>query len=86
VNVGNRKRLRAALMRSIAELSTMLMIGDGVMVLAVPRRHSLLLRFGPEAYRRTMEAFADRPTLTGLLAAAEVGLDLWLALKQYSKE
>jgi hypothetical protein len=57
-----------------------------VIALAAPRRHSLLWRFSPEGYRRTMEEFAERPTQTRLLAAAEVGLGLWLALRQYSKE
>jgi hypothetical protein len=72
--------------RRIAELVAMLVIGDGVIALSAPRRHSLLWRFGPEGYRRATEAFAERPTLTRLLAAAEVGLGLWLALRQYSKE
>jgi hypothetical protein len=73
-------------MRMIAELVAMLMIGVGVIALAAPRRHSLLWRFSPEGYMRTMEEFTERPTQTRLLAAAEVGLGLWLALRQYSKE
>ncbi len=70
-------------MRNIAELIAMLAIGDGVIALVAPRRHSLLWRFGPESYRRAMEAFAERPALTRSLALAEVGLGLWLALRQY---
>ncbi len=72
-------------MRNIAELVAMLAIGDGVIALAAPRRHSLLWRFGPEGYKRAMEAFAERPALTRLLAAVEVGLGLWLALSQYEE-
>ena len=34
-------------MRRIAELFAMLMIGEGVLTLIVPRRHSLLWEFGP---------------------------------------
>ena len=67
------------------ELMAMLAVGDGVIALAAPRRHSLLWRFGPEGYKRAMEAFAERPALTRLLAAVEVGLGLWLALSQYEE-
>ncbi len=70
--------------KRIMELLGMLAVGDGVIALAAPRRHSLLWKFGPEGYRRAMEAFAQRPTFTRLLAAAEVGLGL--ALKQYGEE
>lgn len=73
-------------MRRIAELVVMLMIGDGVIALAASRRYSLLWRFGPEGYRRAMEAFAERPALTRLQPAAWSGPGLWLALRQYSKE
>ena len=33
-----------------------------------------------------IEAFAEHPTLTRLVAAAEAGLGLWLALRMYSQE
>ncbi len=69
----------------IVELMAMLAVGDGVIALAAPRRHSLLWRFGPEGYKRAMQAFAERPALTRLLAAVEVGLGLWLALIQYEE-
>jgi hypothetical protein len=72
-------------MRNVAELIAMLAIGDGVVALVAPRRHSLLWRFGPESYQRAMKEFAERPALVRLLAATEVGLGLWLALRQYSK-
>lgn len=65
------------------ELLAILMVGDGVIGLAAPRRHSLLWRFGPEGYRRLMAAFAERPILVRLLSAASVGAGLWLALRQY---
>ena len=73
-------------MRRIAELVAMLMIGEGVLTLIAPRRHSLLWEFGPEGYRRVIEAFAEHPTLSRLVAAAEAGLGLWLALRVYSQE
>ena len=61
------------------------MIGDGVLTLAVPRRHILLWRIGPEGYKRLAEVFARRPALSRLLAAAEVLGGLWLALRQYGE-
>jgi hypothetical protein len=42
------------MLRRIAELAAMVVIGDGVIALVAPRRHSLLWRFGPEGYRRLM--------------------------------
>ena len=39
----------------------------------------------PEGYKRAIEAFADHPTLTRLVAAAEAGLGIWLALRVYSQ-
>jgi hypothetical protein len=56
----------------------------GVLTLIAPRRHSLLWEFGPEGYRRAIEAFAEHPTLTRLVATAEAGLGIWLALRVYS--
>jgi hypothetical protein len=73
-------------MRRIAELVAMLMIGEGVLTLIAPRRHSLLWEFGPEGYRRALEAFAEHPTLSRLVAAAEAGSGLWLALRVCSQE
>ncbi|MDP8926742.1 MAG: hypothetical protein M3M97_07505 [Actinomycetota bacterium] len=73
------------MVKRIVELMAMLAVGDGVIALAAPRRHSLLWRFGPEGYKRAMEAFAERPALTRLMAAVEVSLGLWLALSQYEE-
>jgi hypothetical protein len=73
-------------MRRIMELLAMLLVGDGVIALVAPRRHNHLWRFGPEGYGRVMEAFAERPALTRLLAEAEVGRGLWIALRQYEEE
>ena len=58
----------------------------GVLTLIAPRRHSLLWEYGPEGYKRAVEAFAEHPTLARLAAAAEAGLGLWLALRVYSQE
>ena len=73
-------------MRRITELVGIIMIGEGVLSFVAPRRHTLLWQFGPEGYRRAIEAFAEHPTLTRLVATAEAGLGTWLALRQYSQE
>jgi hypothetical protein len=59
-------------MRRLKELVGIVLIGDGVVGLAAPRRHSLLWDFGPEWYGRVMESLADRPGLVRGLAAAEI--------------
>jgi hypothetical protein len=63
-------------MRRISEVVAMLMIGEGVLTIIAPRRHSLLWEYGPEGYKRAIEAFAEHPTLTRLVAAVETGLGL----------
>lgn len=72
--------------KRIVELAAMLMIGDGVLGFAAPSRHSLLWDFGPEGYREAIEVFAEHPMLTRLVSAAEIGLGLGLAFRQYAKE
>ncbi len=69
--------------RSIKELVAIAVIGDGVVGLVAPRRHSLLWKFGPEGYQETLRWFAEHPGVVRLLAAAELGGGIWLALRQY---
>jgi hypothetical protein len=73
-------------MRRVLELLAMLMIGEGVLALIAPRRHSLIWDFGPEGFRRAIEGYAEHPTLARVVAAGEAGLGVWLALKVYSQE
>ena len=71
--------------KQLKELLAIVVIGDGVLGLVAPRRHSLLWRFGPEGYKRIMTDLAKRPVLVRLLSAASVGAGLWLALRQYEE-
>jgi len=73
-------------MRRVLELFAILMIGEGVLTLIAPRRHSLIWDFGPEDFRRAIEGYAEHPPLARAAAAAEAGLGLWLALRVYSQE
>ena len=72
--------------RRLKELVAIALIGDGVVGLAAPRRHSLLWDFGPWWYRQALEALASRPGLVRALAAVEAVGGLWLALSQYPQE
>jgi len=71
--------------RRMKELAAIAMIGDGVVGLVAPRRHSLLWKLGPEGYQEAIRWFAARPAVVRLLAGAEVGAGLWLALRQYGE-
>ena len=71
--------------KRIADLAAILMIGDGVVGFVSPRGHSLPWDFGPEGYRKAVEAFAEHPLLTRLVSAVEIGLGLGLAFRQYAR-
>jgi hypothetical protein len=61
------------------EALAMLMIGDGVLAIAQPRRHAQLWNIGPEPWRNLCSYFERRPGLTMAAGAASVVLGLWLA-------
>ena len=71
--------------KQVKELLAILIIGDSVVGLAAPRRHSLLWRFGPEGYKRAMTGFAKHPILVRILSAVSVGAGLWLVLRRYEE-
>ena len=72
--------------KRIADQATILLVGDGVVGFAAPRRHSPLWNFGPKGYRRSVEAGVRHTLLTRLFSAAEIGLGPGLACRQYAKE
>lgn len=69
--------------KRVAETFAVLVIGDGVIEVISPRQHSRLWEAGPEAARKVARFFADNPNLMRTLGTAQVGLGLWLALRQY---
>ena len=69
--------------RRAAETFAILAIGDAVVEVVYPRRHSLLWEAGPEGTRRVARFFAENPNLMRLLGLAQLGLGLWLAGRQY---
>lgn len=64
--------------RRLIQLAALILIGDGVMGLLKPRRHSLLWHFGPELARAVTEELADHPkTARGVyLAETVIGVAL----------
>lgn len=75
--------MRGPWARRAAETLAILAIGDAVIELVSPRRHSLLWEAGPEASRRVARFFAENPNLMRLLGLAQLGFGLWLAGRQY---
>lgn len=71
-------RLRARIAESVA----IVLIGDGVVGLLQPGRHSRLWRTGPRPYRAAMEAFLRSPGMTRSLSAVQAAFGVWLASRQ----
>ena len=68
--------------RRTKELLALLLVGDGVVAVLQPTRHTLLWRSGPTRYRRLMEAFVRRPQATRFVGALEVAAGVWWAGRQ----
>ncbi len=64
-------------MRPIAWLAALLAIGDGVVTVAMPRRHVRRWTGGPSWYRQMMRPFAEHPASTRVLGAAQAAVALW---------
>jgi hypothetical protein len=62
-----------------AEALAIVMIGDGALALAQPRRHRALWNTGPQAWRAFCSFFEARPTLTMAVGVASIALGFWLA-------
>jgi hypothetical protein len=70
--------------KRLLELAGLILIGDGLMGLLRPRRHSLLWHFGPELAKAVTEELADHPKTSRAIYAAEVALGVALATSQLS--
>lgn len=78
--------MQATWARRMKETFAIITIGDGAIELLSPREHSLLWEVGPQSTRKVARFFAENPHYMRLLGAAQVGLGLWLALRQYREE
>jgi hypothetical protein len=65
--------------RRLIQLGALFLIGDGMMGLLKPRRHSLLWNFGPELARAAMEELAEHPKTARAIYLAEAAIGVALA-------
>ncbi len=72
--------------RRLLETFAIVAIGDGVIEVLAPRRHSRLWDAGPESARKIARYFAENPNHMRLLGAAQIAFGVWLALRQYRPE
>jgi len=70
--------------KRILELAGLVLIGDGLMGLLRPRRHSLLWHVGPQLAKAVTEELADHPQTARAIYAAELALGVALAVCQTS--
>ena len=70
--------------KRILELAGLVLIGDGLMGLLRPRRHSLLWHVGPQLAKAVTEELAEHPQTARAIYAAEFALGVALAACQTS--
>ena len=68
-------------MTRIVETIALTALGDGIVAVLIPSRHSRRWKHGPQAWQRTMRMFAENPALTRALGAAEAAAALAIALR-----
>ena len=78
--------MRGPWARRAAETFAVLTIGDAVIEILAPKRHSLLWDVGPEGSRRVARFFAENPNAMRLLGVCQLLFGLWLAFRQYREE
>jgi hypothetical protein len=65
----------------LRHITAMVLVGDGLLALASPKREALAWRFGPEPFRSLMGYMADRPNLTRWVGATQIAAGIWLATR-----
>ena len=70
--------------KRLLELLGLILIGDGLMGLLRPRRHSLLWHVGPQLAKAVTEELADHPQTARAIYVAEVAVGVALATLQLS--
>ena len=70
--------------KRLFELAGAILIGDGLMGLFFPRRHSLLWHLGPELAKAVSEELSDHPKTYRAINAAEIALGVALVSSQCS--
>ena len=72
------------LTKRLLELAGLILIGDGLMGLLRPRRHSLLWHIGPQLAKAVTEELAEHPQTARAIYAGELALGIVLASTQLS--
>jgi hypothetical protein len=73
---------QAPITKPLFQLAGLILIGDGLMSLLRPRRHSLLWHLGPELAKAATEELADHPNTSRAFYAAEIALGVALVSSQ----
>ncbi len=72
--------------RRLLQTGALLLIGDGIMGLLQPRRHSLLWHFGPQLAKAVTEELAEHPNTARALYLVEALAGVAIAASQTSEE
>ncbi len=72
--------------KRLLELAGLILIGDGLMGLLRPRRHSLLWHVGPQLAKAVTEELADHPQTARAIYATELAAGIILASLQLTDE
>jgi hypothetical protein len=67
----------------LKELLALLLIGEGVVGTLYPEQYTRTWENGPGRWQNFIGWWADRPALMRVLCAAEAGVGLWLAVRQF---
>lgn len=63
--------------RRIVDVAAVAMIGDGALAMVLPAEHMQTWICGPTWWRRLVSFFAERPGLTRVVGAVEIGSAIW---------
>jgi hypothetical protein len=72
--------------KRLLELMAMAIIGDSVLCILSPTRHTGLWLGGPGWWQRTWRPFMDNPRITRALGVLGLGFGLWLAWREEEPE
>ena len=72
--------------KRLLELAGLVLIGDGLMGLLSPGRHSLLWHVGPELAKAVTEELAEHPRTARAIYAAELAVGIALASAQLADD
>ena len=72
--------------RRLLELMAMAIIGDSLLCILSPRRHTNLWLSGPNWWQKPWKFFVDNPSLTRAFGVLGLGFGLWLAWREEEPE